>query len=53
MKGNPPGSPFYGPSIQVGGFVKALVLISPEWSYKGMLAKHGPEQPGGRQPRRC
>jgi pimeloyl-ACP methyl ester carboxylesterase len=38
MKGNPPGSAWYGPTIQVGRFVKTLVLISPEWLYKGMSA---------------
>jgi pimeloyl-ACP methyl ester carboxylesterase len=45
MKGNPPGSAWYGPSIQVGRFVKVLVLISPEWSYKGMLANAALSKP--------
>jgi pimeloyl-ACP methyl ester carboxylesterase len=39
MKGSPLGSPTYGPSIQVGAFVKSLVLISPDWTFKGMMAK--------------
>ncbi len=35
MQGNPPGSPTYG-ALQVGRFVKAIVLISPEWSFRGL-----------------
>jgi len=35
LQGNPPGSPMYG-ALQVGRFVKAMVLISPEWSFKGL-----------------
>lgn len=35
LQGNPPGSPTYGP-LQVGRFVKAMVLISPEWSFRGL-----------------
>jgi pimeloyl-ACP methyl ester carboxylesterase len=38
MEGNPPGSTMYG-TVQVGGFVKAMVLLSPEWSFKGVLIK--------------
>ena len=29
------GSPYYGP-LKLGAFVKALVLISPEWSFRGL-----------------
>jgi hypothetical protein len=34
-EGNPPGNPYYGP-LQLGRFVKAMVLLSPEWAFKGL-----------------
>jgi pimeloyl-ACP methyl ester carboxylesterase len=37
-EGSAPGSPAYG-TVQVGGFVKALVLLSPDWSFKGLPLK--------------
>jgi pimeloyl-ACP methyl ester carboxylesterase len=34
-EGDRPGRPYYG-GLQVGRFVKALVLLSPEWAFKGL-----------------
>jgi len=43
-EGNPPGSPMYG-GVQVGRFVKALVLLSPEMGFKGLNAKPALDNP--------
>ena len=44
MEGNPPGSPLYG-GVQVGRFVKALVLLSPEMGFKGLTLKAALDNP--------
>ncbi len=32
----PNGNGYYGPAFQMGRFVKAVVLISPKWSFRGL-----------------
>jgi pimeloyl-ACP methyl ester carboxylesterase len=39
------GFPYYGPTIQLGYFVKAVVLISPEQSFKGFSLRAALQQP--------